>query len=191
MRLGTLSAIVRPMLEIMIHTDGGCSGNPGPGGWAFVMRYGDRVKESSGSASMTTNNRMELQAVIEALRFIRDRKQAVARKLLEAPASAVQDPEWLNAPVKVYTDSQYVKNGVTAWISSWKARGWKTADKKPVKNQELWETLDALSSELSPSYHWVEGHAGVPDNERCDTLVREATAAAKWDQRESNPRPTA
>lgn len=191
MRLRALSAIVMPMFDIVIHTDGGCSGNPGPGGWAFVMRYGDRVKESSGSAALTTNNRMELQAVIEALSFIRDRRLAVLQKLKDNESAAFRDPEWLQAPVKVYTDSQYVKNGVTSWLSGWKARGWKTADKKPVKNQELWESLDALSSALTPSYFWVEGHAGVPDNERCDALVREATAAAKWDQRESNPRPTA
>ncbi len=186
-----LSAIVSLMAEIMIHTDGGCSGNPGPGGWAYVMRYEDRVKEASGSSPLTTNNRMELQAVIEALTFIGNRRQAVLEKLKANPAAPLQDPEWLKAAIKVFTDSQYVRNGVTRWISVWKAKGWKTAERKPVKNQDLWMTLDELSSALAPEYFWVEGHAGVPDNERCDMLVREATAAAKWDQRESNPRPTA
>ena len=186
-----LSAIVTLMAEIVIHTDGGCSGNPGPGGWAYVMRYEDRVKEDSGSTPLTTNNRMELQAVIEALTFIHNRRKAVLEKLTTSPTSPPQDPEWLKAGIKVFTNSQYVRNGVTTWISMWKAKGWKTADRKPVKNQDLWMTLDELSSDLAPEYYWVEGHAGVPDNERCDLLVREATAAAKWDQRGSNPRPTA
>lgn len=191
LHLASLSAIVSIMADIVIHTDGGCSGNPGPGGWAYVMRYEDRVKEASGHTSLTTNNRMELQAVIEALSFIRERRQAVLKKLETTLSSSTQDPDWLKARIKVYTDSQYVKNGVTSWISAWKAKGWKTADRKPVKNQDLWMNLDELTSALTPSYFWVEGHAGVPDNERCDTLVREATAAAKWDQRGSNPRPTA
>ncbi len=151
------------MREIIIHTDGGCSGNPGPGGWAYVMRYGDRLREDSGCEADTTNNRMELRAVIEALRFI-------AGRLSEGEASGAS---WAKASVLVFTDSQYVRNGVTKWVSGWKRNGWKTADKKPVKNRELWEDLDTLASSTGAQFHWVEGHAGVPDNERCDSLVQD------------------
>jgi ribonuclease HI len=149
------------MLEIIIHTDGGCSGNPGPGGWAYVMRYGERLREDSGFVAETTNNRMELQAVIEALAFLSSRRR-------EAPYGS----SWLDSPIQVLTDSQYVKNGVTQWLQGWKARGWKTADKKPVKNKDLWEILDTYAMELLPAFAWVEGHAGEPDNERCDALVQ-------------------
>lgn len=152
--------------EITVYTDGGCKGNPGPGGWAYVMRYGDRYREASGAASDTTNNRMELTAVIEALSFLYMRRQAVlARQGTEAA------PAWADAPIRVFTDSQYVKKGITEWLKDWKQRGWKTAARKPVLNRELWERLDALCAVLEPSFEWVEGHAGNPDNERCDELV--------------------
>ncbi|HEY9055160.1 MAG TPA: ribonuclease HI [Rectinemataceae bacterium] len=150
------------MPEILIHTDGGCSGNPGPGAWAYVMRWGDRLKEESGFEPDTTNNKMELTAVIRALDYLSSRRKAAR------PGSA-----WASSPILVFTDSQYVRNGITSWVRSWKARGWKTADKKPVKNRELWMELDSLAEELNPSFHWVEGHAGEPDNERCDDLVQE------------------
>jgi ribonuclease HI len=156
------------MREIIVHSDGGCSGNPGPGAWAYVMRYGERLKEDSGFAPETTNNKMELQAVIEALSFL-DGRRREAR-----PGS-----DWLSSPIHVFTDSLYVKNGVTLWLVGWKAKGWKTADKKPVKNQELWQELDALVAELRPSFAWVEGHAGEPDNERCDALVRAKIAECR------------
>ena len=156
------------MLEIIVHTDGGCSGNPGPGAWAYVMRYGERLREDSGFDPATTNNRVELQAVIEALAFLSSRRR-----------DARHGSGWLDSPIKVLTDSQYVKNGVTLWLRGWKARGWKTADRKPVKNQELWEVLDSYTNELQPTFAWVEGHAGEPDNERCDTLVQLKLAEAR------------
>lgn len=173
------------MKEIIIHTDGGCSGNPGPGAWAYVMRYGDRLREDSGFEADTTNNKMELRAVIEALSYLLWRKIQVngaleTRSARARPAKAEPvkaPPLWLSSPISVYTDSLYVKNGVTAWLPSWKARGWKTADKKPVKNQSLWAELDALAQELRPTFHWVEGHTGVEDNERCDALVGAAIKA--------------
>lgn len=133
------------------------------------MRYQDRLKESSGYDPDTTNNKMELTAVIEALEFL------AARRTEVLPAS----PEWLKAEIIVFTDSQYVKNGITQWVRSWKAKGWKTASKEPVKNRELWERLDALASALNPQFRWVEGHSGVEDNERCDTLVRQAMSARR------------
>lgn len=157
-----LSDIMHPVLPIIVYTDGGCQGNPGPGAWAFVMRYGDRLKEASGFDPATTNNKMELSAVIEALSFLASRRGEVL------PSS----PSWLNAPIIVFTDSQYVKNGITKWIRAWKAKGWKTSGKEPVKNRELWERLDSLAEGLRPEFRWVEGHAGIEDNERCDRLVR-------------------
>jgi len=171
------SAIVAAMQEIIIHTDGGCSGNPGPGGWAYVMRYAERLREDSGWEPDTTNNKMELRAVIEALGFISDRRLQVAGLL--AAREGRTSPSWLSSPIKIYTDSQYVKNGVQTWLRGWKAKGWKTADKKPVKNQELWMELDILVQELKPSFFWVEGHAGNPDNERCDALVQERIKAMR------------
>jgi len=164
------SGIVSAMREIIVHTDGGCSGNPGPGGWAYVMRYGDRLREDSGFAPDTTNNKMELTAVIEALTFLAARRSEAVRLAESGEASGL--PSWHASPIKVYTDSQYVRNGVTSWLRGWKAKGWKTADRKPVKNQELWMRLDALVSDLAPAFFWVEGHAGEPDNERCDSLVQ-------------------
>jgi ribonuclease HI len=152
------------MSEVIIYTDGGCSGNPGPGGWAFVMRLpvsGESHHEAeevlgSGGEANTTNNRMELRAVISALEEVERR----------APG----------APVFVHTDSQYVKNGITSWIVSWKRNGWRTADKKPVKNKELWEELDAVVIRVKPKFVWVKGHAGVEGNERCDSMVQEEIA---------------
>ena len=140
---------------VIIYTDGGCSGNPGPGGWAFVIRRAENGVEfrGSGGEKATTNNRMELRAVIRALE--------------EAERQAPGEPVILN------TDSQYVKNGIGSWIAGWKRNGWKTADKKSVKNRELWEELDAVVSRVKPKFLWVKGHAGVEDNELCDQMVQE------------------
>jgi ribonuclease HI len=145
------------MNEAVIYTDGGCSGNPGPGGFAFVIRLpaesgGSEIVGSGGEAA-TTNNRMELRAVIAAL-------EEVERA---APGAAIV----LN------TDSQYVKNGITSWIIAWKRNGWRTADKKSVKNRELWEELDAVASRVKPKFQWVKGHAGIEQNERCDAMVQD------------------
>jgi ribonuclease HI len=140
------------MEHIEIYTDGGCSPNPGPGGWAFVMRRESGTVERSGGEANTTNNRMELKAVTEAL--------------LEAERVAP------GAAVELKTDSQYVKNGITSWINSWKRNGWRTADKKPVKNKELWEALDEVTARVKPVFSWVKGHAGIESNERCDALVQ-------------------
>jgi ribonuclease HI len=134
-----------------IYTDGACRGNPGPGGWAAVLSAGGREKEISGAQPLTTNNRMELQAVIEAL-------------------SALKRP----LQVRLYTDSQYVRRGILEWLPQWKARGWKTADRKPVKNQDLWQQLEAAAAQHRIEWHWVPGHAGVPGNERCDALANAA-----------------
>ena len=144
------------METITIYTDGGCSGNPGPGGWAFVLMHGTGGTAEiigSGGEADTTNNRMELRAVISALEE--------AERL--APGGAA---------VELVTDSQYVKNGITTWINSWKRNGWKTSDKKPVKNKELWEELDEVNSRVRPRFSWVKGHAGNEHNERCDALVQ-------------------
>ena len=140
------------MDSIVIYTDGGCSGNPGPGGWAFVYHDGAEELVGSGGEAATTNNRMELRAVIEAL-GLAERK---------APGAAVV----------LYTDSQYVKNGITTWIASWKRNGWRTADRKPVKNRELWEELDKVVARVKPRFSWVKGHAGHEGNERCDQMVQ-------------------
>jgi ribonuclease HI len=139
-------------MSVTIYTDGGCSGNPGPGGWAYVLRSGARETLGSGGEPNTTNNRMELRAVIAAL-------EEAARL---APG----------APVVVNTDSQYVKNGITTWIASWKRNGWRTSDKKSVKNRDLWEELDSIAARVRPQFLWVKGHAGVDDNERCDAMVQ-------------------
>jgi ribonuclease HI len=129
-------------------TDGACRGNPGPGGWGVVLRYQDKEKELYGNQAHTTNNRMELTAAIEAL-------------------SALKHP----CEVIITTDSQYVKNGINQWISNWKKRGWKTADKKPVKNIDLWQQLDELVSRHQVKWQWVRGHSGHPENERADALA--------------------
>jgi ribonuclease HI len=139
---------------VEIYTDGACRGNPGPGGWAAVLTAGEHEKEISGAEYQTTNNRMELQAVISAL-------QALKRP----------------AEVRLYTDSQYVRRGVLEWLPQWKARGWKTADKKPVKNQDLWQVLDGEVPRHRIEWHWVRGHSGVPGNERCDALANAAIDA--------------
>jgi len=136
-------------------TDGACSGNPGPGGWGAILRWRGHEKEISGGEAETTNNRMELTAAISAL------------ESLKRPAR-----------VRVHTDSTYVKDGITKWLHSWKRRGWKTADKKPVKNVELWQRLEAAAARHDVSWHWVRGHAGHPENERADALAREAIANA-------------
>lgn len=136
------------MKKVVIYSDGGCHGNPGPGGWAAVLAYGTRRKEISGGAPATTNNRMELQAAIAAL-------------------GALQEP----CEVEFHTDSQYVKNGITRWLPSWKRNGWRTAAKQPVKNADLWRALDAGVSAHQVRWHWVKGHAGQAENERCDELA--------------------
>jgi len=142
--------------KVVIYTDGACSGNPGPGGWGAVMIWGEHRKELFGGAADTTNKRMELQAVIEAL-------GALTRA----------------AHIDLYTDSAYVKNGITSWIHSWKKNGWKTADKKPVKNADLWQALEAARHKHEVDWHWVKGHAGHPENERADELARQGMSPFK------------
>jgi ribonuclease HI len=137
-----------------IFTDGACSGNPGPGGWGAILRYNGVEKELSGGAPETTNNRMEMMAAIAAL------------EALKRPAR-----------VRLYTDSTYLKDGITKWIHAWKARGWKTASKKPVKNQDLWQRLEAAIAPHQVTWFWVKGHAGHPENERADELARTAIGA--------------
>ena len=139
--------------HIEIYTDGACSGNPGPGGWGALLRYGEHEKELSGYAEETTNNRMEMMAVIEALKAVKH-----------------------HCTIDLYTDSTYVKDGAEKWLEGWKAKNWKTAAKKPVKNQDLWQILDSLLTEHSISWHWVKGHSGHAENERVDTLARNAIA---------------
>ena len=139
---------------VEIYTDGACRGNPGAGGWAALLRRGKDEKEIHGAEPHTTNNRMELTAVIRALEALR------------RPVE-----------VRVYTDSEYVRRGVTEWLESWKARGWRTADKKPVKNQDLWERLDELIVPHRIEWHWVRGHSGVEGNERVDALANQAIDA--------------
>lgn len=140
------------MSEVVeIFTDGACSGNPGPGGWGALLRIGASEKELSGYDPATTNNRMELMAVIESLR------------VLKRPVTA-----------RVHTDSQYVQKGISEWIHGWKRRGWKTADRRPVKNADLWQTLDALTVGHQIEWLWVRGHAGHVENERVDALARKA-----------------
>jgi ribonuclease HI len=134
-----------------IYTDGACRGNPGPGGWAALLKHGERSRELQGAESLTTNNRMELTAVIRALEALR------------RPVHA-----------RIYTDSEYVRRGITEWLAAWKARGWRTAERKAVKNQDLWQRLDELAAGHSLEWHWVPGHSGVPDNERVDRLANEA-----------------
>ncbi len=133
---------------IEIYADGACRGNPGPGGWGVLLRAGGREKELHGGEAQTTNNRMELTAVIEGLRALKGPSQ-----------------------VRVYTDSQYVQKGISEWIHSWKRRGWRTADKKPVKNEDLWRALDEAAGRHRVEWHWVRGHAGHPENERADALA--------------------
>lgn len=138
------------MNKVTIHSDGGCEGNPGPGGWAAVLESGTHRKEVSGGEAATTNNRMELHAAIGAL-------------------TALKQP----CEVDFYTDSTYVREGITKWVKSWKLRGWKTASKQPVKNEDLWRALDAATAGHRITWHWLKGHAGHAGNERCDQLAAE------------------
>ena len=142
-------------MTVTIHTDGACRGNPGPGGWGAVMSCDGHYRELSGAHPATTNNRMELTAAIRAL------------EALKRPSV-----------VDLHTDSTYVRDGITQWLPRWKARGWRTAAKAPVKNRDLWEALDALAARHDVSWHWVRGHAGNPANERADTLARAAIKSA-------------
>jgi ribonuclease HI len=138
---------------VHIYTDGACSGNPGPGGWGVLMLSRGRERELSGGETATTNNRMEMMAAIQAL------------EALKRPAS-----------IHLHTDSTYLRNGITQWIHAWKARGWRTANKKPVKNVDLWQRLEAALSPHDAQWHWVKGHSGHPENERADALARQGMA---------------
>ncbi|MFZ9502426.1 MAG: ribonuclease HI [Beijerinckiaceae bacterium] len=142
--------------RVAIWTDGACSGNPGPGGWGAILTFGDAEKELSGGEAQTTNNRMELTAAIMAL------------EALTRPCA-----------VDLHTDSQYVRGGVTSWMNGWKRNGWRTADKKPVKNEELWKRLDEAAARHEVRWHWVKGHAGDVMNERADELARKGMAPFK------------
>ena len=139
--------------KVAIWTDGACSGNPGPGGWGAILVFGEARKELKGGEGLTTNNRMELMGAISAL-------EALTRA----------------CDVEIHTDSQYVRGGVTGWIHNWKRNGWRTADKKPVKNEDLWRRLDAATERHEINWRWVKGHAGDPMNERADELAREGMA---------------
>jgi ribonuclease HI len=140
---------------VEIYTDGACKGNPGPGGWGALLVSGKHRRELRGGERETTNNRMELTAVIRALETLRRASE-----------------------VDLYTDSQYVKNGIESWIHGWKRNGWKTADRKPVKNADLWRELDALAAAHRVRWHWIKGHNGHPENERADALANEGVAHA-------------
>jgi ribonuclease HI len=136
--------------HVVIHTDGACSGNPGPGGWGAILAFGDRQKELHGGEAHTTNNRMELMGAISAL-------------------EALKKP----CVVDLHTDSQYMRDGIMKWIKNWKRNGWRTADKKPVKNVDLWKRLDELAAQHDVEWHWVKGHAGHVENERADRLANQ------------------
>jgi ribonuclease HI len=142
------------MKQVRIITDGSCLGNPGPGGWASILRYNEHVKEISGGEKHTTNNRMEITAAIKALEALKQR-----------------------CVVEITTDSEYLKNGVTRWMKNWKRNGWMTSEKKPVLNRDLWEQLDALVARHDVTWKWTKGHASHDDNNRCDELAQ--TAARK------------
>ncbi|HEY3636752.1 MAG TPA: ribonuclease HI [Rhizomicrobium sp.] len=141
--------------EVQIFTDGACSGNPGPGGWAAILRTGHHEKEISGGEASTTNNRMELTAVIRALQALK-----------------------ISSIATIHTDSKYVMDGATRWMKRWKSNGWRTADKKPVKNDDLWHALDDASKDHKLDWKWVPGHSGHVENERADALARAAIPAA-------------
>ena len=144
---------------VEIYSDGACRGNPGPGGWGVLLRYNQQEKELWGGEADTTNNRMELMAAIRALEALKRRSH-----------------------VKLYTDSLYVMKGISAWIKDWKRRGWRTADKKPVKNEDLWRRLDELASQHDIEWHWVRGHAGHPENERADRLANKGIPPVETDR---------
>ena len=146
--------------RVTIHTDGACSGNPGPGGYGAILQWGDHTREVKGGEPHTTNNRMELMAAITAL------------ETLKRPCT-----------VDIHTDSQYLRNGIMTWINGWKRNGWKTADRKPVKNADLWQRLDDALSHHTVRWHWVRGHAGHDLNERADELARQAIAEIRTEQR--------
>lgn len=148
-----MTGTTAPKPEVTVFTDGACSGNPGPGGWGAILMSGPHRKELSGGEAETTNNRMELFAAIAAL-------EALKRA----------------SKVELHTDSNYLKNGITQWIHGWKRNGWRTADKKPVKNAELWQRLEAATKRHQIDWHWVKGHAGHAENERADELAREGMA---------------
>lgn len=137
------------MKLVTLYTDGACEGNPGPGGWAAILKYNGHVKEISGGVAVSTNNRMELQAALEGLRSLRE-----------------------PCEVRLFTDSQYVRTGISEWLVDWKTRGWRTKDKKPVKNAELWRALDEQAARHSVHWCWVKGHSGDDINERCDLLAK-------------------
>jgi ribonuclease HI len=150
--------------SVHIYTDGSCLGNPGPGGYGAILIYGKHRKEISEGFTLTTNNRMELLATIEAL------------KLLTKPCQ-----------VELTTDSQYVKNGINQWIHNWRRNGWRTKDKKPVKNADLWQALDEAIKPHEVNWHWVKGHSGHPENERCDDLARNAAESPTKEDTGYNP----
>jgi len=154
--------------RITIYTDGACSGNPGPGGWGAILISGNHRKEINGGDPATTNNRMELQAAVSAL------------GQLKVPSC-----------VDIYTDSNYVRDGITRWIRNWKRNGWKTAAKKPVKNEDLWRELDDAAARHEIEWHWVKGHAGDPENERADELARQGVTSAKSGSLSAGPAPGA
>ena len=149
--------------SVVVFTDGACSGNPGPGGWGAILRSDEREKELSGGEALTTNNRMELMAAIAAL-------------------EALQRPR----RVELHTDSQYVRSGLTSWIQAWKRNGWRTADKKPVKNEDLWRRLDAAAARHEVDWRWVRGHSGHEMNERADALARQGMAPFLPKKEEAN-----
>ena len=138
--------------KVTIYTDGACSGNPGPGGWGAILIFGDNRKELKGGEAETTNNRMEVTAAIKAIEALNK-------------ASKI--------PIELHTDSSYLRDGITKWINNWKRNGWKTSQRKPVKNDDLWKSLDKIRRDHDISWHWVKGHAGHPLNERADELARE------------------
>ena len=146
--------------SVTIHTDGACSGNPGPGGWGAILQWGEHTRELKGGENHTTNNRMELMAAIMALETL---KRACT--------------------VDLHTDSQYLRNGITSWIHTWKRNGWRTSDKKPVKNADLWQRLDAALGHHTINWHWMKGHAGHDLNERADQLAREGLIEARAAER--------
>jgi ribonuclease HI len=146
--------------QVTIHTDGACSGNPGPGGFGAILQWGDHTKELKGGEAHTTNNRMELMAAITALESLKR-----------------------TCTVDLHTDSQYLRNGIMTWIKGWKRNGWKTADRKPVKNVDLWQRLDAALAHHTVRWHWVRGHSGHDLNERADELAREGIAEVRAAQR--------